>query len=108
MTTTTDKRLLAGIDIFIEAPFAASLPKQIGSLKLEHVSSRGTKLKGNELEKRILDVHWLCARYVFPESRPLGHETEASILQVIQDVGSQYKWSSVIKLYTLDGKPQYS
>jgi hypothetical protein len=108
MSSSTDNRLLAGIDIFVEAPFAAQLPKQVGALKLEHVASRGTKLKGSELEKRILDVHWLCARYVFESNRPLNAETEASILQVIQNVGSQCKWSSVIKLYTLDGKPQYS
>ncbi|MEN9529810.1 MAG: hypothetical protein RI932_1683 [Pseudomonadota bacterium] len=108
MISSTDNRLLAGIDIFVEAPFSALLPKQVGAMKLEHISSRGTKLKGSELEKRILDVNWLCARYVFDGSRPLTSETEASILQVIQTVGSQYKWSSVIKLYTLDGKPQYS
>ncbi|MBM3382018.1 MAG: hypothetical protein FJY29_06205 [Betaproteobacteria bacterium] len=108
MSSTTDNRLLAGIDIFVEAPFSVQLPKQIGTMKLEHIASRGTKLKGSELEKRILDVHWLCARYVFEGQRPLNTETEANILQVIQSIGSQYKWSSVIKLYTLDGKPQYS
>lgn len=108
MTTSTDKRLLAGIDIFVEAEFEAQLPKTIGSMKLEHISSRGTKLKGSALEKRILDVQWLCARYVFEGAKPITGETEESILQVIRQISSQYKWSSVIKLYTLDGKPQYS
>lgn len=108
MTTTNDNRLLAGIDIFIEAPFSAQLPREIGPLKFEHLSSRGTKLKGVNLEQKILDVHWLCARYLFDNVRPLGEETERYILQAIEQVGSQYKWSSVIKLYSLDGKPQYS
>ena len=108
MTSTQDNRLLAGIDIFVEAPFSAQLPKQIGAMKLEHISSRGTKLQGSELEKRILDVQWLCARYLFDGQRTMTNDTESQIVQVIQQVGAQYKWSSIIKLYTLDGKPQYS
>ena len=108
MTSTQDNRLLAGIDIFVEAPFSAQLPKQIGAMRLEHISSRGTKLKGSDLEKRILDVQWICARYLFDGNHPMTKETDSQIVQVIQQVGAQYKWSSIIKLYTLDGKPQYS
>ncbi|NBO37212.1 hypothetical protein EBU99_01370 [bacterium] len=108
MTTQTDNRQLAGIDLFIEAPFAATLPKQVGSLTLDFTASRGTKLKGSDLEKRILDVNWLCARYVFDAARPLNAETESQILKLIGEVGKNFKWSSVIKLFIVDGKPQYS
>jgi hypothetical protein len=108
MTNTNDTRLISGIDIFVEAPFNAGLPAQIGSLKLSHISSRGTKLKGADLEKTILDVGWLCARYVF--EKPLNHssDTDAAICQVVQKIGAQYKWSSLIKLYSQDDKPLFS
>lgn len=105
---TNDTRLISGVDIFVEAPFTAGLPAQIGNLKLAHISSRGTKLKGAELEKTILDVGWLCARYVFDAPVKHGAEADAAICQVVQKVGSQYKWSSLIKLYSQDGKPQFS
>ncbi|MEY3902620.1 MAG: hypothetical protein RL189_1926 [Pseudomonadota bacterium] len=105
---TNDTRMISGVDIFVEAPFSAGLPAQIGTLKLAHISSRGTKLKGSELEKTILDVGWLCARYVFDAPVKHGTEADAAICQVVQKVGSQYKWSSLIKLYSQDGKPQFS
>ncbi|MEN9826507.1 MAG: hypothetical protein RI953_2252 [Pseudomonadota bacterium] len=108
MTNTTDKRLISGIDIFVEAPFECDLPKQVGSLTLSHISSRGTKLKGAALEKTILDVGWLCARYTF--EKPVNNSTEAdsAICNLVQKVGSTFKWSSIIKLYSQDGKPLFS
>ncbi len=108
MTNTNDTRLISGIDIFVEAPFNAGLPAQIGNLKLSHVASRGTKLKGAELEKTILDVGWLCARYLFETPVKHSSEIDAAICQAVQKIGAQYKWSSLIKLYSQDGKPMYS
>jgi hypothetical protein len=108
MTKNHDSRLISGIDIFVEAPFNAGLPAQIGNLKLSHISSRGTKLKGAELEKTILDVGWLCARYLFDKPVSHGNDTDSAICQVVQKIGSQYKWSSLIKLYSQDDKPLYS
>ena len=106
--TATDSRQISGIDIFVEAPFGGELPAQAGVLKLAHVSSRGTKLKGAALEKTILDVGWLCARYLFEKPLNHGNETDAAICLAIQKIGSQFKWSSLIKLYSDDGKPLYS
>ncbi|MEY4065277.1 MAG: hypothetical protein RIR26_1485 [Pseudomonadota bacterium] len=108
MSNQNGKREIAGVDIFIEAPFQAKLPTDIGGLKLAHVASRGTKLKGNELEKRILDVGWLCARYLFDTPHPANSETDAAILRAMETIGASYAWSSAIKLYHLDGHPQFS
>lgn len=108
MTTETDNRLISGVDIFVEAPFNAKLPQQVGGLKLTHIASRGTKLKGAELEKTILDVGWLCARYSFDGPVKGGGESDQAICQLIQQIGSSYKWSSLIKLYTENGKPLFS
>lgn len=108
MTTATDNRMISGVDIFVEAPFSAKLPQQVAGLKLTHVASRGTKLKGAELEKTILDVGWLCARYCFDAPVKNGGETDQAICQLIQNLGATYKWSSLIKLYSENGKPLFS
>jgi hypothetical protein len=108
MTNQNKKREIAGMDIFVEAPFQAKLPTEIGRMKLAHIASRGTKLKGLELEKHILDVNWLCVRYLFDSARPANPETEGELLRVIETIGASYAWSSAIKLYTLDGQAQYS
>lgn len=108
MTRQNDTRLLSGIDIFIEASFSTELPQKIGTLKLSHTSSRGTKLKGDPLEKDILDVGWICARYLFENPRQQGTDANAAICELIEKVGSQHTWSSVIKLYSQDGKALFS
>lgn len=108
MANQTDSRVISGVDIFVEAPFNPGLPAQIGSLKLAHVASRGTKLKGAELEKTILDVGWLCARYLFDKPVQATSDADQAICQLIQKIGGQYKWSSLIKLYSQDGKPLFS
>lgn len=98
---------ILGIDLFVEAPFAAQLPKQVGTLTLMHVASRGTVLSGTDSDRAILDVGWLCARYVIA-----GGATEAEantqILTLIEAVGKTYRWSSAIKLYEVDGKPAFT
>lgn len=108
MTLEATQRQVAGFDVFIEAPFAVHLPQQLNDFKLECIASRGTKLKGVELEKRILDVHWLCARYMFGAPQDVNAETSKKIIEAVQQLGQQYNWSSLIKLYVADGKPQYS
>ncbi|MEY2987494.1 MAG: hypothetical protein RJB13_1015 [Pseudomonadota bacterium] len=108
MNTSPQQRQLAGFDVFIEAPFAAQLPKELGDFQLECISSRGTKLKGVELERCILDVHWLCARYTFITPQDVNSKTSEKILKAVEQIGQQYNWSSLIKLYVADGKPQYS
>lgn len=108
MNTSTQKRQVAGFDIFIEAPFSAQLPKQLGDFQLECIASRGTKLKGVELEKCILDVNWLCARYMFASPQEVNAGASEKILKATEQIGNKYNWSSLIKLYVADGKPQYS
>ncbi|MFZ9520406.1 MAG: hypothetical protein ACO3A4_08005 [Silvanigrellaceae bacterium] len=108
MTNQIDKRLISGIDIFVEAPFDCNLPKQVGSLNLVHISSRGTKLKGAALEKTILDVGWLCARYTFENPLNNNADVDAAICNLVQKIGATFKWSSIIKLYSQDGKPLFS
>lgn len=106
--TTPQTRKVAGIDVFIEAPFDAQIPQQSGSLKLDRIASRGTQLKRNEQDKRMLDVHWLCARYLFAEPQDVNAQTSQQILAAVEKLGAQFNWSSLIKLYVADGKPQYS
>jgi hypothetical protein len=108
MNTSNSQRQVAGFDVFIEAPFTAQIPQQLADFKLECTASRGTKLKGVELEKRILDVHWLCVRYMFPTPQDVNAGTSEKILKAVEQLGQKYNWSSLIKLYVADGKPQYS
>lgn len=108
MNISNNARQIAGFDVFIEAPFAAQLPLQLSDLKLDCIASRGTKLKGVELEKHILDVNWLCARYMFANPQDVNDVTSGKILKAVEQLGEKYNWSSVIKLYVTDGKPQYS
>ena len=96
-----------GIDLFVEAPFSAQLPKQVGTLQLKHVASRGTTLSGTEADKAMLDVGWLCARYVFTGGST-DAEVNSQILSLIENIGKSYRWSSAIKLYEIDGKPAFT
>lgn len=108
MSSTNDKRLINGVDIFVEASFSESLPQTVGNLRLAHVASRGTKLKGDPLEKNILDVGWLCARYLFDTPAQQASSCDNAICQLIEKISAKHVWSSVVKLYSLDGKALYS
>jgi hypothetical protein len=108
MMHAKDGRQLAGVDIFVEASFDAKFPSQVGPLKLLHRASRGTKLTGHALEKTILDVGWLSVRYVFESPISMTAPSDAAIGQLIEEIGANFNWSSVIKLYSHEGKPLYS
>ena len=96
-----------GVDLFVEALFGAQLPKQVGTLTLKHLASRGTALSGTDADKGILDVGWLCARYVIAGGAT-DAEASAQILTLIENVGKTLRWSSAIKLYEIDGKPAFT
>lgn len=96
---------LAGIDVFVEAPLAAKLPGEIGTLTLKHVASRGLKLSPDS-SATVLDIGWVCARYVF--AKPTAGSGDTEIADLLVKLGRDYRWTSVVKLFDIDGKPSYS
>ena len=96
---------LAGVDVFVEAPLNVQLPPSIGSLNLKHVASRGLKLTPSA-SSSVLDVGWLCARYVF--AKPVTGSGDNEIAELLIALGKDYRWTSAVKLFDVDGKPTYS
>ncbi len=94
-----------GVDIFLEAPLSVKLPPQIGAFKLKHVASRGTALGGPSVAE-ILDVGWVCARYLF--EKPDNNSNDAEITTLMTTLGKDYRWSSILKLYEINGSPAFT
>ena len=104
MTKVTNRKI-AGVDIFLEAPLTVKLPQTIGALTLKKISSRGTDITTSS-DTTILDVNWICARYLF--SQPSSENCDEGIAQLIKKLGESYPWSSLIKLYEFDGVSSYT
>lgn len=95
------KTKFVGVDVFVEAKLNAELPKSISKFSLKSVSSRGLKISGTDAS--ILDVGWLCARYSCDTSG--GEDAVADLLTALSQ---NYRWTSVVKLFEIDGKPAYT
>jgi len=97
----------SGVDIFVAAKLGEALPATVGLFTLKSVSSRGTVTSATSAGE-ILDVGWVCARYLLND-KALGSEVfNAEVSRLIGELGKGREWSSIIKLYDVDGDKAYS
>lgn len=102
---------LVGCDVFIYSPGenAPDLPKQIGPLKLELISNRGTKVWPTSAARLdYLADEWRC-RYTTVDTTPLPnqHGDIDALLKTIIDQGKF--WTRVQVLWLLpDGSRAFS
>lgn len=92
-----------GVDLFIiskELPKA--LPRQVGELKLDMVSNRGTKVS-LETKPGFAVVDWYRCR--FRSEALVGSD---AIRKLIAEVEKTYEWEKAQKLYRKDGKDLFS
>jgi hypothetical protein len=107
--TSSHKTVTAvlGIDVFVAAHFSDKLPEEVDSLKLSGRFSRGTQITDSS-SKTMLDVGWLSARYLFESKKPDSSEIDASVANLILEIGKNFRWTSVVKLVELDGQKAFS
>ena len=98
---------VAGIDLFVQARFGEELPKQVGAFALKTITSRGTAVTAKDIGA-ILDVGWVCARYLIDDKALRGAALDAQIAGLVAEVGKDREWSSLVKLYEIDGTKAYS
>lgn len=105
MNNRPQNRKIVGVDLFVEAPLVSQFPERVGELALKHVASRGTVLSRSR-QAEILDVGWICVRYLFTQA--VGSRADEAIAQLVQTIGEKHSWSSLIKLYEVDGTNGFS
>lgn len=99
---------IAGVDLFVAACFGDELPKTVGAFSLKNVTSRGTTVSAKD-SGNILDVGWVCARYLLPADSSLaGTALDHEVTKLLGEVGKAREWSSLVKLYEMDGAKAFS
>lgn len=102
---------LVGCDVFVYSPDEKTpdLPKQVGPLRLELISNRGTKVWPTSAARLdYLADEWRC-RYTSEEHKPLPgqHSDIDNLLKAIIDQGKF--WTRVQVLWLLpDGTKAFS
>lgn len=92
-----------GVDIFFystEPP--RNLPLQVGTLKLQALSNRGTPIDPHSPPNRYL-LNWYRARYL--SSRPLSEDDLNAFLEAL---ASHLHWTNIQRLYQKEDLPLYS
>ena len=102
---------LVGCDVFVYSPNeqVPDLPREVGPLKLELISNRGTKLYPTSTAKLdYLADEWRC-RYVSDQDQPLPNQ-HADIDALLKSIIDQGKfWTRVQVLWLLpDGSRAFS
>ncbi len=105
-------RRTVGADIFVET---GQLPEQLGpaleaiaeesALKLKMISNRGTKVYPSVGAMTDCVDHYRC-RFIARDAA--GDLTDAQILDLVQRIGSQYRWMHIEKLPEFDGEAGYT
>jgi isocitrate dehydrogenase len=105
-------RRVVGVDIFVETelfpePLGQALETLVAEspFRLKMISSRGTKVYPPT--GAITDVvdHYRC-RFLLRDAG--GDATDAQILELIQRVGSRFRWAHIEKLQEFDGAAGYT
>jgi isocitrate dehydrogenase len=105
-------RRVVGADIFVETelfpePLGQALETLVAEspFRLKMISSRGTKVYPPT--GAITDVvdHYRC-RFLLRDAG--GDATDAQILELIQRVGSRFRWAHIEKLQEFDGAMGYT
>jgi isocitrate dehydrogenase len=101
-----------GVDIFVETNVSAeqlgkSLEKiaEGSGLKLKAISNRGTKVYSPTGAITDCVDHYAC-RFVLVAGD--GQVTDQQIADLVQKIGSQYRWMHIEKLSEFDGAPSYT
>ncbi len=107
-----EARRTIGTDIFIET---GQLPEQLGpalealaegtALKLKMISNRGTKVYPSVGAMTDCVDHYRC-RFVARDAA--SDVTDAQIFDLVQRIGSQYRWMHIEKLPEFNGEPGYT
>lgn len=93
-----------GIDIFVvDGDKIPALPKEIGGLKLDLISNRGTKVPLDGSDPGFLLVDWYRARYLSS-----SRVTSSQISELIDEISKICEWEKVQKLYSENGEALYS
>ena len=103
---------LLGVDLFLESALSADqLGKSLqemtanNKLKLKMISNRGTKVFPDAGTNTDCVDQWFC-RFIASEN---GHEvSDQDIMDLMQKVGSKYKWMHIEKLQQFDSKPAFT
>lgn len=105
-------RRTVGADIFVET---GQLPEQLGpalealaegsALKLKMISNRGTKVYPSVGAMTDCVDHYRC-RFIARDAA--SDLTDAQILDLVQRIGSQYRWMHIEKLPEFDGEAGYT
>lgn len=105
-------RKVVGVDFFVESELAAEplgkdLEKLVAGskLKLKMISNRGTKVYPPMGAITDCVDHWFCRFIATDANEEVGDET---IKDLVQRVGSKYRWVHIEKLQEIDGKPGYT
>lgn len=107
-----NSRRVVGVDIFIEANV---LPEELGPsierlvaespLKLKMISNRGTKVY--PASGAITDcVDQFRCRFTLSDGA--GEVTDDHIFELVQRIGSRYRWAHIEKLQEFDGEAGYT
>lgn len=96
-----------GVDVFVSARLGDALPANVGAFTLKSVSSRGTVTSAKSAGE-ILDVGWVCARYLARDKGLAREAFDAELAKLLAEIGRGRDWSSVVKLYEVDGEKAYS
>lgn len=100
---------LVGCDVFVYSPNEATpdLPKQVGPLRLELISNRGTKLyPATSAKLDYLADEWRC-RFTSENDQPILHSDIDELLKAI--IAGSHFWTRVQVLWLLpDGSRGFS
>lgn len=92
-----------GVDIFFHSPEPpCNLPLQVGTLKLQALSNRGTPIDPHSPPNRYL-LNWYRARYL--SSRPLSEDALNAFLGMLTP---HLHWTNIQRLYQKEDIPLYS
>jgi isocitrate dehydrogenase len=104
-----ETRRVVGMDVFIEDIAAVTHPEQLGAnlaqlvagtpVALKAISNRGTKVYPPT--GAITDnTDQFAARFMLTDAN--GDLSDADLLQALQRIGTQYRWSHIEKLQVFD------
>lgn len=92
-----------GVDLFVVYDGIPPMPKEVGPLKLQLISNRGTSMPLDGSEPGFMLVDWHRCRYV--ADSPIQEGDIHKLLKECEGVGY---WEKAQKLFQKDGKNLFS
>jgi len=99
-----------GVDIFVENPLGIpKMPEQVGKLKLQMISNRGTKVYPGPKPDIWLVDHHRCRYIAIDENENFINIGDDEIFNLIREISAAgIKWMHIEKLQLFDGEIGYS